>query len=466
MAERRKLIVVSNRGPIAYGREGGERIARRGAGGLVTALAPLVSHHDVTWIASAISDEDRVVAADGHGRGDRPRRLALPAPARRASARARTTSTTTWSRTRRSGSSSTGSGSASTTPSAISARPGTRAMSPVNRDFADAVARGARARAGGGGLLPRLPPLRRAARSSASGARTPRWPTSRTFPGSGRTAGRCCRSGSSARSTRGCSPATSSASTRSAGGRRSSTSCRALGLEPDERRVNAHPISIDPARVRGARRQRAGAGARARARGRAARAADPPRRPHRPVEERAAGLRGVRACCSSAVPTCAAASACSPCSTPSRQEIPEYVEERRRIEAAAAAVEARFPGALTLRIADDFPASIAAYKQFDVLLVNAVMDGLNLVAKEAPIVNERDGVVVLSVNAGAYEELGDWVVPVDPFDVAGTADALEAGARAGGGRAAARRRAISAHVRRARSRAVDRRAAGRPRPRE
>ena len=65
MAERRKLIVVSNRGPISYERERGERIAKRGAGGLVTALAPLVSHHDVTWIASAISDEDRIVAASG-----------------------------------------------------------------------------------------------------------------------------------------------------------------------------------------------------------------------------------------------------------------------------------------------------------------------------------------------------------------------------------------------------------------
>ena len=65
MSERRKLIVVSNRGPISYDREAGERVAKRGAGGLVTALAPLVSHHDVTWIASAISDEDRAVAEEG-----------------------------------------------------------------------------------------------------------------------------------------------------------------------------------------------------------------------------------------------------------------------------------------------------------------------------------------------------------------------------------------------------------------
>ena len=110
---------------------------------------------------------------------------------------------------------------------------------------------------------------------------------------------------------------------------------------------------------------------------------------------------------------------------PSRQEIPEYVEERERIEAAAAALERRFPGALQLRIGDDFLQSVAAYKQFDVLLVNAVLDGLNLVAKEAPIVNERDGVVVLSGNTGAFEELGAWVVPVDPFDVQQQSEALE-----------------------------------------
>ena len=111
---------------------------------------------------------------------------------------------------------------------------------------------------------------------------------------------------------------------------------------------------------------------------------------------------------------------------PSRQEIPEYVEEQRRIEEAAAEVEERFPGSLRLRIADDFPESVAAYKQFDVLLVNAAMDGLNLVSKEAPLVNERDGVVVLSENAGSFEELAAVVVPVDPLDVEATADALEA----------------------------------------
>src|SRR5262249_56736072 len=79
---------------------------------------------------------------------------------------------------------------------------------------------------------------------------------------------------------------------------------------------------------------------------------------------------------------------------------------------------------IDLRIDDDFPQSVAAYKEYDVLLVNAVFDGMNLVAKEAPLVNERDGVLILSENAGASEELGEWALTVNPFDVAGQAEAI------------------------------------------
>ena len=62
---RRRLIVVSNRGPLVHGRDGaGERVARRGGGGLVTALDSLAEQHDVTWIASAISEDDRIVARE------------------------------------------------------------------------------------------------------------------------------------------------------------------------------------------------------------------------------------------------------------------------------------------------------------------------------------------------------------------------------------------------------------------
>ena len=66
MPDRRPLIVVSNRGPVSYDRdEHGARIERRGGGGLVTALRGLREQHDVTWIASASTDEDRVVATEG-----------------------------------------------------------------------------------------------------------------------------------------------------------------------------------------------------------------------------------------------------------------------------------------------------------------------------------------------------------------------------------------------------------------
>ena len=73
---------------------------------------------------------------------------------------------------------------------------------------------------------------------------------------------------------------------------------------------------------------------------------------------------------------------------------------------------------------DDFPRSVAALRRADVVLVNPVRDGLNLVAKEAAVVNERDGVLVLSPEAGAWAELADAVVGCDPFDVTGTSDAL------------------------------------------
>ncbi len=56
--------------------------------------------------------------------------------------------------------------------------------------------------------------------------------------------------------------------------------------------------------------------------------------------------------------------------------------------------------------------------------MNAVSDGLNLIAKEGPLVNERDGVLVLSENAGAYAELREWAVGINPFDVWGQAEAL------------------------------------------
>jgi trehalose 6-phosphate synthase len=136
---------------------------------------------------------------------------------------------------------------------------------------------------------------------------------------------------------------------------------------------------------------------------------------------------------------------------PSRQEIPEYAEYLAAIEREARRVNDRFQRKgwkpIDLQIDDDFPKSVAAYKQFDVLLVNAIFDGMNLVAKEAPLVNTRRGVVVLSENTGAHAELGEWAVTVNPFDVEGQAVALEAALTMDEAERQGRLAAIRAHVR-------------------
>ena len=113
---------------------------------------------------------------------------------------------------------------------------------------------------------------------------------------------------------------------------------------------------------------------------------------------------------------------------PSRQDIPEYAEYLGAIQREARRVNDHFQRSgwnpIDLQIQDDFHQSVAAYKQFDALLVNAIFDGLNLVAKEAPLVNERDGVLILSENTGAFEELGQYALEINPFDIRDQADAI------------------------------------------
>jgi trehalose 6-phosphate synthase len=114
---------------------------------------------------------------------------------------------------------------------------------------------------------------------------------------------------------------------------------------------------------------------------------------------------------------------------PSRLEVPEYAEYLAAIQRTARAVGERWASAdgtpaIELRIHDNFPESVAAYRQYDVLLVNALADGMNLIAKEGPLVNARDGVLVLSETVGAHDELGPFAVSVNPFDIQGQADAL------------------------------------------
>jgi trehalose 6-phosphate synthase len=72
---------------------------------------------------------------------------------------------------------------------------------------------------------------------------------------------------------------------------------------------------------------------------------------------------------------------------------------------------------VVLDTSDDFVRTVAALTRYDVLLVNPIKDGLNLVAKEGPILNRRDGVLCLSPDAGAWDELGEAAVETHPYDL-------------------------------------------------
>jgi trehalose 6-phosphate synthase len=115
---------------------------------------------------------------------------------------------------------------------------------------------------------------------------------------------------------------------------------------------------------------------------------------------------------------------------PSRTDVPQYAEYLERIEALVAVVNHRHGTPdwmpIQLKLRDDLDEAMAAYKHYDVLLVNAMFDGMNLVAKEGPIVNEREGVSILSENTGAHEELGEFALSVNPFDIQELANSIYA----------------------------------------
>jgi trehalose 6-phosphate synthase len=112
----------------------------------------------------------------------------------------------------------------------------------------------------------------------------------------------------------------------------------------------------------------------------------------------------------------------------SRSSLAEYLAYEQEVDQAAERVNDRWgtpswqPVVLDTR--DDYEQTIAGFSRYDALLVNPVKDGLNLVAKEGPLVNQRDGVVALSPEAGAYAELHDAVLPVHPYDIEAGAHAL------------------------------------------
>ncbi len=420
MRGRQKLIVVSNRGPVTFASdEQGERVLRRGGGGLVTALRSLISRHDVTWIASAMSAEDHEVAEEADGEAiaqtaadGSAYRLRLVAHDPQAYDLYYNVVANPvlwfvqhylW-----------GLADAPDVDAGIH-NAWTQGYTAVNRRFAEVVVSELERQPGAAVFLHDyhhyLTPgfIRDSAPDApiAHFVHIP-WPQPdywRALPDPIR---RAVHEGLLA------SDVVSFHTERWA--RNFLWSCEELAgadvdMEAGEARldgritlVRARPISVDPAEKLIVRVDRT----------------DPSKNI----------VRGFRAfeLYLEAHPEMHGRVGMLVCLDPSRQDIPEYSEYIGAIQRAARAVNDRFRQdewlPVDLQIGDDFPQAIAAYKQFDVLLVNAIFDGMNLVAKEAPLVNERNGVLVLSENTGAHEELGRWAITVNPFDVAGQAEAL------------------------------------------
>jgi trehalose 6-phosphate synthase len=427
---RRKLIVVSNRGPVSYGRDAaGELTARRGGGGLVTALRSLVSYHDVTWIASAITPEDRALAGrtiDETARDGSPYRLRLIAHDEQAydwyynvvaNPALWFLQHSLWALAQ--------------TPTVDHAfrLAWDQGYEVVNRAFAAAVLSELEQAPDAAVffhdyqlyLAPRLVRQGRPEAKLMHFVHIP-WPQ----PDSWRVLPRRMRiavhDGLVANDVIGF---------HTDRWRLNFIYCvrELLGEDATGKTVTA-PISVDPAEFEDlAESEAVLAAEREILAGRPEKLVvrvdrtDPSKNIVRGFQAFELYLDGHSEMHGRVVMLALL--------DPSRQEIPEYAEYLEAIQREARRVNERFADAgwvpIELEIEDDFPKSVAAFKQFDVLLVNAIFDGMNLVAKEAPLVNRRDGVVVLSENAGAHAELGEWVLSVNPFDVEAQAEAIEEG---------------------------------------
>jgi trehalose 6-phosphate synthase len=440
MGERRKLIVVSNRGPVSYSRQGDDRVARRGGGGLVTALRSLVLHHDVTWIASAMSEEDRVVAQEGNegvieetARDGAVYRLRLVAHDPQAydwfynvvaNPMLWFLQHYLWE--------------LGHTPN-LDRGFGTaweEGYFTVNRAFADAVVAELEQEPDAAVcfhdyhlyLAPRFVRDALPEATLSHFVHIP-WPEAdywRILPADIRFA---IHDGLLANDVVGFHTERWRRNFV-----RSAVDICGAAVEDGAsihrgRRVltSAHPISVDPQEFDALSDSEAVLAAEAEI------AAVRPERLILRVDRTDPSknvVRGLRAfeLYLAAHPEMHRRVGMLALLDPSRQDIPEYAEYLGAIQRTARQVNDRFQSdgwtPIDLQIADNFPQAVAAYKQYDVLLVNAIFDGLNLVAKEAPLVNQRDGVLILSENAGVHEELGDWALTVNPFDVGGQAEAI------------------------------------------
>ena len=447
---RRKLIVVSNRGPVSYGRAAdGTRTAKRGGGGLVTALRSLVQYHDVTWIASAITEEDRVVAGETVeeiARDGSPYRLRMVAHDRQAydwyynvvaNPMLWFVQHSLWE--------------LPYAPRIDAAfhRAWAEGYVPVNASFADAVAAELERTPDAAVffhdyhlyLAPRMVRERRADATLMHFVHIP-WPQPDSWsilPSGARSA---IHDGLIANDVIGFHT--------DRWRRNFIYSVRELLGEDVTAKTVTAPISVDVAEF--TRLAQSDAVLQAEQEVLAGRPEKLVVRVDRtdPSKNIVRGFRAFELYLD-AHPEMHRRVGMLALLDPSRQDIPEYAEYLGAIQREARRVNDRFQQSgwrpIDLEIADDFAKSVAAYKQFDVLLVNAIFDGMNLVAKEAPLINERAGVVVLSENAGAHAELGEWALTVNPFDVEGQAEALEHGLSMDAGERSMRLEAIRAHVR-------------------
>jgi trehalose 6-phosphate synthase len=447
---RRKLIVVSNRGPVSYGRAAdGTRTARRGGGGLVTALRSLVQYHHVTWLASAITEEDRAVAGetfDETAADGSPYRLRLVAHDRQAydwyynvvaNPMLWFVQHSLWE--------------LPYAPKIDAAfhRAWAEGYVAVNESFAAAVD-AELARTPDAAvffhdyhlyLAPRMVRERRPDAALMHFVHIP-WPQPDYWSILPKEARCAIHDGLIANDVIGFHT--------ERWRRNFIYSVRELLGEDVTAKTVTAPISVDAAEFVGLSQSDAVL--------RAEREilADRPEKLVVRVDRTDPSkniVRGFRAfeLYLDAHPEMHRRVGMLALLDPSRQDIPEYAEYLGAIQREARRVNDRFQQSgwrpIDLEIADDFAKSVAAYKQFDVLLVNAIFDGMNLVAKEAPLVNERDGVVVLSENAGAHAELGAWALTVNPFDVQGQAEAIGNALAMDAGERRARIGAIRTHVR-------------------
>jgi trehalose 6-phosphate synthase len=113
---------------------------------------------------------------------------------------------------------------------------------------------------------------------------------------------------------------------------------------------------------------------------------------------------------------------------PSRMEVEEYQSYLNELMGAAGRVNAEFGDSVwepvRVVVGENYPRAVAAMQLYNVLLVNSIADGMNLVAKEGPVVNQQNGVLVLSERTGARQQLESGALIIPPLDISSTADAL------------------------------------------